>query len=126
MNHLRYKTKYATGYGDACRACRATIPVGKVILAVMIQVNNKNYNVHNVLYYSLRFQSRKDDRKEPVNYHVKCFFEKQRLKSEGDVDGFEKLRIADQNRIKGYISKLISKHSIPYTCSKCLFSNSST
>ncbi len=75
-------------------------------------------------------QSRKDDKKEPLNYHVKCFFVKQRLTTEGDVDGFEKLRIADQNRIKDYISKLTMKFfflssivcdtEIDFVCS-CLF-----
>lgn len=51
MNHLRYKTKYATGYGDTCRACYSAIPSGKVILAVMIQVNNKiTFNVHCFLH----------------------------------------------------------------------------
>lgn len=76
------------------------------------------------MFFLVLLQSRKDDRKEPVNYHVKCFFEKQRLKSEGDVDGFEKLRIADQNRIKGYISKLMRKSSI--TGSKCCLSISAS
>lgn len=64
------------------------------------------YVVDSYHFFVALFQSRKDDKKEAVNYHVKCFFEKQRLQSEGDVDGLEKLRMVDQNRIRGYISKL--------------------
>lgn len=107
MNQLRYKTNYAT-FTDRCRGCRTSIDSGKVLLAVMIQVKVKmNLCVLLVSYVrrSLCLQSRKDDKKEAVNYHVKCFFEHQRLQSEGDVYGLEKLRLTDQNRIKGYIGK---------------------
>lgn len=38
MNHLRYKTRYASRY-EQCRGCYSVIPNGKVVMAVMIQVS---------------------------------------------------------------------------------------
>ncbi|XP_037038851.1 poly [ADP-ribose] polymerase-like [Bradysia coprophila] len=93
MNRLRYKTRYAA-YNEACRGCYSHIENGNVLLSVMVQ-------------------SRKDDKKEAVNYHVRCFFEKQRLTTEGDVDGFEKLRFADQKKIRDYITRHNTKIVLP-------------
>lgn len=39
-----------------------------------------------------------------MHYHVKCFFIKQRVTSDGDIDGFVSLRIADQNYIQEFIT----------------------
>ncbi|KAJ6648922.1 Poly [ADP-ribose] polymerase, partial [Pseudolycoriella hygida] len=94
MNNFRYKTGYVIGYGVSCRGCYRTISGGEVQMVVMIQ-------------------SRKDDKKEPVSYHIKCFFDKQRLQSEGDVDGLENLRLVDQNKIKGYIKRHNTKIAVP-------------
>lgn len=41
---------------------------------------------------------------EPVHYHVPCFFNKQRVSTDGDIDGFMSLRIADQNNIRTFIT----------------------
>lgn len=50
-------------------------------------------------------QCRTEDRKDAIPYHLKCFFDKQRVRSDAEISGFENLRIADQNRIKKYIGK---------------------
>nr|CAI5827669.1 unnamed protein product [Callosobruchus analis] len=46
------------------------------------------------------FQSHHFDGKTPNWYHFKCFFEKQRPKTVDDIEHFESIRVADQDKIK--------------------------
>nr|CAH7715522.1 unnamed protein product [Callosobruchus chinensis] len=78
---LPYRVEYAKSSRASCRGCKGGIDQGDLRLAVMIQ-------------------SRHFDGKTPNWYHFKCFFEKQRPKTVDDIEHFESIRVADQDKIK--------------------------
>lgn len=80
-----YRTDYAKSGRSSCKGCKSPIEQGLLRLAVMVQ-------------------SHHFDGKQPMWYHMKCFFKKQRPKVVDDIEYFENLRLEDQERIKNEIA----------------------
>ncbi|XP_059610160.1 poly [ADP-ribose] polymerase [Phlebotomus argentipes] len=87
---LPFLAEYSKSNRASCRFCKNKIEKGELRIAAMVQ-------------------SAFHDGKQPNWFHSKCFFEKQRPASEGDIAGFAMLRTKDQE----FISKEIAKITQP-------------
>lgn len=69
-------------------------------------------------YSSYVFQSAFFDGKQPNWHHEECFFKKQRPTVVSEIANFNKLKTADQQRIKSTMSMLINLFNSPQDSEK--------
>lgn len=84
---LPFVSEYAKSGRASCKLCKEKIDKDVMRLGAMVQ-------------------SAFHDGKQAQWYHEKCFFQKLRPTTEGDVAGFENLRFEDQKRIREKIAAL--------------------
>lgn len=87
VQNLPYVSEYAKSGRAGCKLCKDKIDKDDLRLGAMVQ-------------------SAFHDGKQAQWYHEKCFFQKLRPTTEGDVAGFENLRFEDQKRIREKIVAL--------------------
>ncbi|XP_058823403.1 poly [ADP-ribose] polymerase [Topomyia yanbarensis] len=88
-HNLPYVAEYAKSNRASCKLCKNKIDKEELRLGAMVQ-------------------SAFHDGKQPQWYHEKCFFQKLRPTTEGDVAHFEGLRYEDQQRVRDKIAALSS------------------
>lgn len=86
-NELPYVAEYAKSGRAGCKLCKNKIDKDELRLGAMVQ-------------------SAFHDGKQANWYHERCFFQKNRPTTEGDISHFEGLRIEDQKNIRDKIGKL--------------------
>ncbi|VVC90162.1 unnamed protein product [Leptidea sinapis] len=86
MTDLPYQAEYAKSGRAGCKACKEKIDQGSLRIAVMVQ-------------------SAFHDGKQPNWHHEECFFKKKCPSSIAEIGNFNKLRHADQKRIKEMLGK---------------------
>lgn len=84
---LPFNCEYAKSNRSSCKGCKMKIEKETLRMAVMVQ-------------------SAFHDGKQPNWFHEKCFFNKQRPTSVGDIQNFENLRYEDQERVKKTVADL--------------------
>ncbi|XP_053691962.1 poly [ADP-ribose] polymerase [Sabethes cyaneus] len=87
VDNLPYVSEYAKSNRASCKLCKNKIDKDELRLGAMVQ-------------------SAFHDGKQAQWYHEKCFFQKLRPTTEGDVAHFENLRYEDQQRIREKIAGL--------------------
>ncbi|XP_026729426.1 poly [ADP-ribose] polymerase [Trichoplusia ni] len=88
MTDLPYQAEYAKSGRAACKGCKQKIDQGALRIAIMVQ--------------SAFF-----DGKQPNWHHEECFFKKQRPTVVSEIANFNKLKTADQQRIKSTMKNSI-------------------
>ncbi|RXM97744.1 Poly [ADP-ribose] polymerase 1 [Acipenser ruthenus] len=76
-----YKSEYAKSGRASCKKCKENIAKESLRMAIMVQ-------------------SPMFDGKVPHWHHFSCFWQRARVLSHGDIDGFSDLRWEDQEKIK--------------------------
>ena len=84
--NLPFVSEYAKSGRASCKLCKSKIDKDELRLGAMVQ-------------------SAFHDGKQAQWYHEPCFFQKLRPTTEGDVAGFENLRVEDQKRIREKIGE---------------------
>lgn len=87
--NLPYVAEYAKSGRASCKLCKNKIDKDELRLGAMVQ-------------------SAFHDGKQPQWYHEKCFFQKLRPTTEGDIAHFEGLRYEDQQKVREKIAGLSS------------------
>ncbi|XP_039604229.1 poly [ADP-ribose] polymerase 1 [Polypterus senegalus] len=76
-----YKAEYAKSGRSSCKKCKESISKGSLRMAIMVQ-------------------SPMFDGKVPHWHHFSCFWQRARVLSPGDIDGYSDLRWEDQEKVK--------------------------
>lgn len=88
MEELPFKVEYARSTQSTCRACRAKISGGELRIARV-------------------FPSALFDGNQSNWFHAHCFFDVNRPQHDGEFEGFDCIRITDQNYIQSEIGEFL-------------------